>query len=131
MTRINLIPPQELMDLHLLAEYRELPRVFPLVEAAQEKGLTPQDIKIPQTFCLGTGHVLFFYNKLIFLMNRQRSLVEEMLRRGYAPNFVEPMNLRFSNILAHWWNDWIPSQEEIAISRARIEQRRQEYEARG
>ena len=28
MTRINLINPEKLTDQHLLAEYRELPRIF-------------------------------------------------------------------------------------------------------
>lgn len=34
MTRINLADPSTLHSKHLLAEYRELPRVFKLVEAA-------------------------------------------------------------------------------------------------
>jgi deoxyribonuclease V len=32
MTRINLLPPSELADQHLLAEWRELPRIFGLVK---------------------------------------------------------------------------------------------------
>ena len=31
MTRINLINPEKLTDQHLLAEYRELPRIFWIV----------------------------------------------------------------------------------------------------
>lgn len=31
MTRINLLPASELTDQHLIAEYRELPRIFTIV----------------------------------------------------------------------------------------------------
>ena len=34
MTRINCVPVEELHQKHLVAEYRELPRVFRLAEAA-------------------------------------------------------------------------------------------------
>lgn len=33
MTRINLLPPAQLADQHLIAEYRELPRIFTLVKS--------------------------------------------------------------------------------------------------
>ncbi|ENT03393.1 hypothetical protein C038_02848 [Brucella sp. 63/311] len=42
MTRINCIPPAELTGPHLVAEYRELPRVFALVRAAIQRGEAPQ-----------------------------------------------------------------------------------------
>ena len=32
MTRINLLPPSQLADQHLIAEWRELPRIFGLVK---------------------------------------------------------------------------------------------------
>ena len=73
MTRINLVPPSELHDKHLLAEYRELPRVFKLARPCDD---------IPEKYCLGTGHVKFFYNKLEFLYKRQCQLCEEMKRQG-------------------------------------------------
>lgn len=38
MTCINLVDPSTLHSKHLLAEYRELPRVFKLVEAAEKRG---------------------------------------------------------------------------------------------
>ena len=47
MTRINGIPPQELTGPHLVAEYRELPRIFALVRAAAARGARPEDPRNP------------------------------------------------------------------------------------
>ncbi|MBP7000765.1 pyrimidine dimer DNA glycosylase/endonuclease V [Amaricoccus sp.] len=41
MTRINVVPPEELSRAHLVAEYRELPRVFGMVRAMIARGLDP------------------------------------------------------------------------------------------
>jgi len=53
MTRINLVDPSTLHSKHLLAEYRELPRVFGLVQQAllNHNGL-PRNR--PANFTLGT-----------------------------------------------------------------------------
>lgn len=78
MTRINCIPPAELTGPHLIAEYRELPRVFALVKAAIQRGETTTDRRNPPAYTLGTGHVRFFYMRLGYLAKRQASLVAEM-----------------------------------------------------
>lgn len=77
MTRINAgIKPSQLIDQHLLAEYRELPRVLTLaLKAANNK-------PIPSEFTLGTGHVRFFYNKLMYLNLRYLSIVTELQQRN-------------------------------------------------
>lgn len=85
MTRINCIPPSKLTGPHLVAEYRELPRVFPLVRAAILRGDVPGDPRNPADYRLGAGHVRFFYPRLGYLAQRQAALVAEMLARGYAP----------------------------------------------
>lgn len=77
MTRINVgIDPELLVDKHLLAEIRELPRVYGLVEKRLEKG-TLRIAKLPKEFTLNAGHVLFFYNKFGFLFDRYDSLINE------------------------------------------------------
>ena len=76
MTRINVIPPAELLDQHLLAEYRELPRVFALA-----RPLRPGEQV--QAYTLGRGHVLFFYDKLEWLAARQAALIAECEARGF------------------------------------------------
>ena len=90
MTRINCIPPDELITRHLVAEYRELPRVFALVRASIARGEVPEDTKNPREYRLGTGHVLFFYGRLGYLAKRQTALVAEMQKRGFKPTFTDP-----------------------------------------
>jgi len=80
MTRINsAISPKFLTDQHLLAELRELPRIF---TAVKNRVLLNKDFNdIPKNFTLGTGHVKFFYNKCQFLSNRHHSLRLEYFNR--------------------------------------------------
>lgn len=120
MTRINLVDPSTLHTKHLVAEYRELPRVFGLAMAAEERGLAPHMIDIPQHFVLGTGHVKFFYNKLGWLTHRFHSLVFEMQARGYHPQHT---NIPHGPRMDCWWNQWTPRPEDIALSTQRIKER--------
>lgn len=122
MTRINCVPPEELTAKHLVAEYRELPRIFTLVRKAQDRGLTDVDIMIPPVYVLGTGHVRFFYNKLKYLETRQIMLIDEMRKRGFKPNFVKIDEL-MTGINQMWYNDWIPDDKAMEINRQRINER--------
>jgi deoxyribonuclease (pyrimidine dimer) len=130
-TRINLVPPAELVDLHLLAEYRELPRVFSLVEKRAVRGTTPDRMQLPTEFCLGKGHVRFFYDKLLWLSWRQIALVNELMRRDYDPQFRENMRVTYQHIPSIWWNDWQPTETDVALSRQRIEERLKDMAANG
>ncbi|TKT69834.1 pyrimidine dimer DNA glycosylase/endonuclease V [Aquamicrobium sp. LC103] len=122
MTRINCIPPAELTAQHLIAEYRELPRIFRLVRAAIARGERPDDHRNPHEYRLGVGHVRFFYSRLGYLARRQEALIKEMVSRGYSPNFTDPAGL-LAGIAAEWCNDWTPSEAAIALNRARIAER--------
>lgn len=82
MTRINAnIPPENLTDQHLLAELRELPRV-PNTVSRMAPGFL-KSLELPNEFCLGEGHVKFFYNKMPFLKDRYNSLINEAEVRGF------------------------------------------------
>ncbi len=122
MTRINCIDPQELTGPHLVAEYRELPRIFTLARAAIERGEQPDDPRNPRHYTLGKGHVRFFYPRLGFLVKRQQALIEEMLRRGYQPSYRTTEHL-IAGIPAPWCADWQPDEAAIAINKARITER--------
>lgn len=76
MTRINsAIDPKNLIDQHLIAELRELPRIF---TAVNKRILTNKSFNdIPIDFRLGIGHCKFFYNKLDFLYFRHIQLKNE------------------------------------------------------
>ncbi len=81
MTRINCaIKPSELTSKHLLAELREIKRI-PNCVVKLDKKINKN--RIPKKFTLGTGHVLFFYDKLDYLYNRYKNLRIEALNRNY------------------------------------------------
>lgn len=117
MTRINCVPPAELTGKHLVAEYRELPRIFGLVRAAIARGEQPT---VMDTYRLGAGHVRFFYTRLAWLARRQAALIDEMKRRGYVPQYGAPSLAGFP---AEWCGDWQPTDEALALNRARIMER--------
>ncbi len=121
MTRINLVPPAELHTKHLVAEYRELPRVFALAHEARMRGELPTDRRNPLLYTLGTGHVRFFYPRTLFLRNRYLLLVAEMLARGFNPNFQVAHDI--SRFPADWRLDYVPTPEALALNRARIKLR--------
>ena len=79
MTRINVgILPEELPSKLLIAEHREIKRI-PNVVKSGKFSLKNQ----PISFTLGTGHVKFFYDKLLFLKNRYDQIYSECRRRGF------------------------------------------------
>ena len=118
MTRINVLPPALLTDAHLLAEYRELPRVFTLARGSTG-GPTPS------RYTLGTGHVRFFYSRTGFLARRQAELIRELLDRGYnlthrtAPEPIPGLDL-----------EWEPDEVAISVNRARLQERLRKEGAR-
>jgi deoxyribonuclease (pyrimidine dimer) len=117
MTRINLIDPGTLHSKHLVAEYRELPRVFKLVEAAEKRGAT---VTIPPEYVLGPGHVTFFYNKLGFLAKRFELLVKECQKRGFNITYT---TVPVVDAKLCWWGDYVPTAKAIALNEARIKDR--------
>lgn len=121
MTRINCVPVAELSGPHLIAEYRELPRVFALAEKAAARGVFSQ----PPNYTLGKGHLLFFYTRLGYLARRHAKLIEEMKRRGYKPTFSGIKRADFPFIPDSYWNDWHPTKEALALNRQRIKDRSQ------
>lgn len=122
MTRINLIPPFMLHRKFLQAEYYELPEIFSLVRARQAIGHGPANCNIPDTYRFGTGHKIFFYNKLSWVTHRYHDLVDEMRKRGYNVNEMIITEV-YRDLALHWWGDWDPPQEAIDLSRQRIQQR--------
>ncbi|MFZ4411468.1 MAG: pyrimidine dimer DNA glycosylase/endonuclease V [Bacteroidales bacterium] len=122
MTRINVVPVSELSQLHLVAEYREITRLPKnLSTSLARKGKKFELKEIPEQYTLGTGHVKFFYSKMLFLEKRFDSLVAEMLRRGYNPTYRD--SSIFANCDKQFYNDYVPTPEAIEINKARILER--------
>ena len=93
MTRINAgVPPSALCDQHLIAEYRELPRVRSLALKYAQHPLHVLHSRQPNKFKLGTGHVLFFVDKGAYLQQRWSLICNEMRSRGFNVSLT--------------WRDW-------------------------
>jgi deoxyribonuclease (pyrimidine dimer) len=119
-TRINLVDPTLLIDAHLGAEYRELPRIYGLVLAAQQRGVRPNTFAAPVKYTLGSGHCLFFYNKLMWVNERYSRLVQECRVRGRVVNFPDPP---LKVLDPGWFGYWQPSSAEIELSVKRLNER--------
>ena len=116
MTRINVgIPPTKLVNQHLIAEHREIKRIPNCIA----KGKYNMD-GIPERFKLGTGHVKFFYNKLLYLKNRYISLYNECIKRGFnVQNYINA----WDNVPEELMNNYKVKANDIRIIRERINER--------
>lgn len=106
MTRINCVSVHTLTDQHLLAEYREITRVSKLAK----------ELKYYGKYCMGTGHVKFFYNKGAFLKKRTEQLYLECVARGFKVQYKE-YTLHPGGSLN---NDWLPTDADKDINRERL-----------
>ena len=135
MTRINLVEPSQLTNKHLLAEYRELPRVFTAVEklvySVDENAPSKWRDFInkggsPDQYTLGTGHVKFFYQRLPWLLNRFISICRALSNRNVNINMMLRKRIisdasDLINILeSHMIHNWQPSPAEIYLNMARL-----------
>ena len=117
MTRINVgIPPADLVNQHLIAEHREIKRIPNCIA----KGKYNME-GIPDKFKLGTGHVKFFYNKLLYLKNRYISLYNECIKRGFnVQNYISA----WDNVPQELMNDYAVEANDIKIIKQRIDERK-------
>ena len=123
MTRINVVPVESLTRQHLISEFRELPRCFSLAYKASQSS-KPWTDKQPKEYCLSTGHVIFWYDKLGFLAKRHKALVAEMLSRGYKPTMTECLKEQWQDkIPSGYWKDYVPTENALKINKERIDKR--------
>ena len=116
MTRINAgISPQRLSSKHLLAEHREIKRI-PNQISKGRYNLEGQ----PEKFCLGTGHVKFFYDKLGYLFARYQSIYHECKRRGFQ---VQDWSGAWNGVPPSLMNQWIPEEWVTQLVEERIRER--------
>ena len=113
MTRINLVPVEELSDQHLIAEYRELPRCI------------KQNIDIsdaPEKYCLGKGHMKWAKKHTGFILDRYYEICNEMKYRGFKVNY--PWEDLAYYAMQHCgdeiYNMYTPDEKAIAISKERL-----------
>ena len=120
-TRINVVPPSELSNKHLVAEHYELPRVFTLVRRAIARGQTADKVKSRQVpdYVLGPGHVTFFYTRLGYLVERFGAIQAEMRKRGFSPS----AELKTTAIGSEWYGGFTPTDSNLAANRQRRAER--------
>lgn len=123
MTRINLVPVEELMDQHLFAEFREIKMVpKSLARSIKARGVHGVLTMIPHKFTLNTGHVSFFYDKGAYLGRRYAELRKELDLRGVnydRSSALDPDGV-YSRHAAHFFGDYEPTPEALTIIRTRI-----------
>lgn len=113
MTRINVgIPPKELTTKHLIAEHREIKRIPNVIKSGRFNMIGQ-----PSQFTLGTGHVKFFYDKILFLKNRYKEIYDECISRGFK---VSDYSNAFENVPNKFMNDYSPTVRDATIIRERI-----------
>ena len=116
MARINVgVDPKLLSDQHLVAESVEITMI---TGALRKDGYVIKGV-VPEKFPMGTGHINFFKNKLLYLKRRLREVNNQMRERNFNPgtriDLEEfPLNLH---------GDWAPTLEDSLILRARVADR--------
>ena len=121
MTRINLVPPSELANQHLFAEWREI-KMIPKALARSLRTQSTDKVlkKIPRNFTLNTGHVCFFYDKGAYLRHRYVELTAELEKRGYKFNKEAEFDPEGTMNADPWNGNYEPTGEAYAIIRQRI-----------
>ena len=119
MTRINLVDPAELMDQHLIAEYREIRLLCANLTRTLNSKRGFRQEAVPDEFTLNSGHVYFFYDKGRYIHKRYEQLKAEMRERGFVPQHEFPLEIWPTEL----YNDWEPSERDKDIVRERIAQR--------
>jgi deoxyribonuclease (pyrimidine dimer) len=124
MTRINVVDPSLLTDQHAMAEYRELPMVLSALRRTLDSKSGLQRSKLPKTYTLNKGHVMFFYDKGAFLRKRFAALVDELSKRGYSLSpSTRQIDWTVFDRSTGLLNDWEPDSAAIAVNVARIIER--------
>jgi|TARA_B110000444_G_scaffold213268_1_gene210014 deoxyribonuclease (pyrimidine dimer) len=123
LTRINIVPVEELTDQHLMAEYREIFMIGSALQISlKSKNWDPK--RIPDKFTLNTGHVTFFYDKGQYLYKRYQQIQKELTKRNF--NLDKSRLFKVTQFPTEYYNDWEPTKEDQAIVWQRIEERIQQ-----
>lgn len=122
MTRINTINSADLTNEWLLAEFTELLRIPNKIISGKTKLVKD---RIPSSFRMGTGHEIFFHDKLKWLHDRHIVITKECLARGININtdFKFDYNALPQVAKMFFYNDWTPSQADHSILIERLQER--------
>lgn len=116
MTRINVVPVQELSDQWLRAEYRELPRC--ILQNINTDGA-------PKKYKFGSGHMKWAKNHTLFLVEIFFDLVSEIKFRGFTANYNpdELASYAWDTTLKKDYNYYQTDDQDIRLNRGRLIER--------
>jgi len=122
MTRINLVPVEELADQHLFAEFREMKMVpMSLRRSIAARGVVGVLQRIPIDYTLGTGHVTFFYDKGAYMRARYVAIMRELDVRGVNYDRTSPLDRTgVWGEYTEFDKPYTPTREALGIIRKRI-----------
>lgn len=122
MTRINTHVP--IIDEHLRAARREYCRIpnevlksytgFHNLKTRQPKNYTVQTADNPKG---GRGHMLFFYDKLMFVHRQYLLVLQECFARNFKHDCWWPENI--STTYSELYNDWQPRFKDVELCMTR------------
>lgn len=126
MTRVNVVPVESLCRQHCIAEIKEITRLFGFAKVGTQKYGNAYQWRLhkkpPTQYVLGTGHVMFFVDKIGYITERYKSLCNEWRSRGYNVNQISEEDL-LRGIHPSFIGMYIPTEEAIALNVERINQR--------
>lgn len=122
MTRINTINSEDLTNEWLLAEHGELLRIPNKIISGKTKLCKK---RIPSDFRMGTGHEIFFHDKLKWLHKRHDMIHAECVKRGINVNPLHRFDYESLPDVAKmfFYNDWEPSKRDHSILIERLQER--------
>jgi hypothetical protein len=131
MTRVNVVPVEELCDQHLLAEAREIPRIpNGLLSGKLKKPTFEEYLSLGNFYRLGKGHVRFFCCRLDWLRARYGSILVECKLRGFRVEDRWPSAWVWWRVACHcldpragYQAGWGPGPSCLKANRARIKAR--------
>jgi deoxyribonuclease (pyrimidine dimer) len=128
MTRVNVVPVEELTNAHAFGEYKEILRPISKVKNALVKYPNKYAFykayskKLPAEYTMGTGHETFFFDKLIYIAERYQQLCEWRKARGYKYTEISIEDL-LDGLPSFVLQSYTPTQQALKINRQRIAER--------
>lgn len=77
--------------------------------------------RIPKVLTLGAGHVMFFYDKGLYLYKRYEQIRKELTSRNF--NLDKTRLFKVTQFPTDYYNDWNPTDRDEQVIRVRIEER--------
>ena len=100
-------------DSHLIAEQVELLMITGMLR----RNKFIHKMSIPSKFKLGTGHMTFWFDKLLYLQRRLSAVKIELNRRKFK---VMERDIILDGFPEKYINEWSPTLEDSLIVRQRI-----------